>query len=210
MIKLPAILAGIALAASSCATGTGSPGATLLTGITQYQGEMQRLGSSPARWPERQRAGGTLKTVITATVGVSPEFYRLVDLDLRKREFAVTIRETSVRPERLKEMQEELAQMNDEIAALKPVIRSQLAALRLQEGPERGVEDAAVRGLISLSLEGFSANGGFGGRSTKVGGFTVTDMGSFSVVQAPDGRPFRCSLYGMPEDGAGVRCNPLE
>ena len=59
-----------------------------------------------ARWPERQRAGGTLKTTITATVGGSPEFYRLVDLDIRKREFIVTMRETSVRPDRVKEMNE--------------------------------------------------------------------------------------------------------
>ena len=98
-----------------------------MSGLTQYQGEMQRIGSSASRWPERQRVGGALKTTITTTVGGSAEFYRLVDLDIRKREFIVTMRETSVRPDRIKEMNDELAQMNDEIEALKPVVRTQLA-----------------------------------------------------------------------------------
>jgi hypothetical protein len=195
----------------ACTTATLSPSATLLSGIHQYQGEMQRLGSSPARWPERQRAGGTLKTIITATVGGSGEFYRLVDLDVRKREFNVTMRETSVRPDRLKEMSDELAQMDDEIAALKPVIRTQLAALYLYEDPERRVEDAATRGLISLALDGFSSNGGTRGietPSTKVGQFLVTDLGAFSIVRAPDGQTFRCFIFGLPEEGAGMKCEP--
>jgi hypothetical protein len=51
--------------------------------MQQYQGEMQGAGNSTARWPERQQVGGALKTVITATVGGSKEFYRLVDLDIR-------------------------------------------------------------------------------------------------------------------------------
>ena len=174
---------------------------------------MQRLGGAEARWPERQRAAGSLKTVITGTIGASPEFYRLIDLDMRKREFALTIRETSVRPDRRREMEDEMAQMNDEIAALKSVIRSQIAAMRFEENPERRVEDAAVRGLISLSIEDFSANGGSRGiesPSIKVGQFAVTNMGSFSVVRAPDGRSFRCLLFGRPEDGAGIKCDPVQ
>lgn len=206
MLLLPAVAGFL-----GCTTATLSPGATLLSGIHQYQGEMQRLGNSPTRWPERQRAGGTLKTIITATVGGSAEFYRLVDLDIRKREFNVTMRETSVRPDRLKEMNEELAQMDDEIAALKPVIRTQVAALHFQDDPERRVEDAATRGLISLALDGFSSNGGTRGLetpSTKVGQFVVTDLGSFAIVRAPDGQTFRCFVYGLPEDGAGMKCEP--
>ena len=64
--------------------------------------------------------------MITAIIGASPEFYRLVDLDLRKREFNITLRQSNVRPERVKEMTDELAQMDEEIAALKPVIKTQL------------------------------------------------------------------------------------
>ena len=174
---------------------------------------MQRLGSSAARWPERQRAGGTLKTVITGTVGGMTEFYRLVDLDIRKREFTVTMRETSVSPDRLQEMKDELAHMNDEIAALKPVVRTQLAALRMESGPERRVEDAATRGLISLALDAFSSNGGGRGLeapSTQVGPYIVADLGGFSTVRTPEGRTFRCVLFGAPEEGAGIKCEPIK
>lgn len=172
---------------------------------------MRKLGSSPSRWPERQRAGGTLKTTITTTVGGSAEFYRLVDLDVRKREFIVTMRETSVRPDRVKEMNDELAQMNDEIAALKPVIRTQLAALRVESEPNQRIEEAATRGLLSLALDGFSSNGGargFEAPSTKVGQYLVADHGTFSTVRAPDGQTFRCVLFGVAEEGSGIRCEP--
>jgi len=203
---------GILLWASGCSsTGNYTPGATLLYGMTEYQGEMQRLSSSATRWPERQRAGGALKTVITGTVGGSPEFYRLVDLDIRKTEFVLTLRDTSVRPDRIKEMKEELVQMNDEIAALKPVVRTQLAALRVHGEANERIEEAATRGLLSLALEGFSSNGaarGLEAPSTKVGQFVVTDLGKFSTVRAADGHLFRCFMFGVPEEGAGVKCEP--
>ncbi len=173
---------------------------------------MQRVGSSPSRWPERQRVGGTLKTTITTTVGWSPEFYRLVDLDVRKREFIVTLRESSVRPDRVKEMNDELEQMNDEIAALKPVIRTQLAALRAESEPNKRIEDAATSGLLSLALDGFSSNGGargFEAPSTKVGPYLVTDHGGFSTVRVPEGQTFRCVVFGVAEEGSGIRCEPI-
>src|SRR5688572_23451914 len=135
-----ALLFLIGIGLSGCSTTNLTPGATLLSGLTQYQGEMQRIGSSASRWPERQRVGGALKTTITTTVGGSAEFYRLVDLDIRKREFIVTMRETSVRPDRIKEMNDELVQMNDEIAALKPVVRTQLASLRVESEPNQQIE----------------------------------------------------------------------
>lgn len=200
------------LALGGCSTATLTPGATLLAGLNQYQGEMRRLGNAASRWPDRQRAGGALKTTVTVTVGASPEFYRLIDLDIRKRDFTATLRETSLQPERIKEMNEELAQMNDEIAALKPVIRTQIASLNFQSDPARRVEDAATRGMISLALDGFSANGGARGLdapSTKVGPYIVTDLGSFTTVRGPDGQNFRCVLIGGGEDGAGIQCEPL-
>ena len=214
MTNRPLLCLWVAIGFAGCSAATLTPGATLLSGLSQYQGEMQRLGNSVARWPERQRAGGTLKTVITGTVGGLPEFYRLVDLDIRKREFIVTMRETSVNPDRLQEMKDELAQMNDEIAALKPVVRTQLAARRMETDPERRVEDAATRGLISLALDAFSSNGG-GGRgfeapSTQVGPYIVTDLGGFSTVRTREGQNFRCSLVGAPEEGAGIKCEPIK
>ena len=206
-----ALLFGILIGISGCATVTYTPNATLLFGLAQYQGEMQRLINSSTRWPERQRAGGTLKTIITVTIGRSPEFYRLVDLDIRKREFVLTMRDTSLRPDRVKEMTDELVQMDDEIAALKPVIRTQLAAPRIESEPGQRIEDAATRGMLSLALDGFSANStarGFEAPSTKVGPLVVTDLGSFSMVRTPEGHMFRCFLFGVPEEGAGVKCEP--
>jgi hypothetical protein len=153
-----------------------------------------------------------LKTIVTATMGGSAEFYRLIDLDIRKKEFVATLRETSVRPERASEMTEEIARMNDEIAALKPAIRTQLAALQFAADPERRVEEAAARGLVSLALDAFSSNGGARGseaRSTQAGPFLVTDMGSFATVRGPDGQSFRCHVFGAVEDGAGMKCEAL-
>lgn len=174
---------------------------------------MHSLGASPLRWPDRQRAGGTLKEIITVTVGASPEFFRLIDLDIRRREFEITMRETQLPAERLKEMKAELVQMNDEIGALKPVIRTQLASLRLDSQVEPAVEEAATRGLLSLALEEFSSNGGERGLeapSTKVGRYVVTDLGSFATVRAPDGQSFRCVVFGVAEEGAGMKCDPVK
>ena len=160
MVNRWLLLLCCSIAMCGCSTVTPSPGPTLLFGLSQYQSEMQSLGGSPARWQERQRAGGTLKTIVTATIGGSPEFYRLIDLDVKKREFVVTMRHTAVRADRMREMEEEMARMNDEIAALKPVVRTQLAALLPQGDPEQRVENAATGGLLSLALDAFSSNGG--------------------------------------------------
>jgi hypothetical protein len=213
MINRGLLLLMVAVGLFGCSATAFTPGATLLAGLTQYQGEMQRLGGSSSSWPERQRVGTTLKTIITATVGGSREFYRLVDLDIRKKEFTVTMREASVRPDRVKEMTNEVAQMNDEIAALKPVIRTQLAALRLQSEPSQPVEEAATRGMLSLALDGFSSNGkarGFEAPSTRVGEFVVTDLGAFSTVRDRAGQMSRCFLFGAPEEGAGLKCEPAK
>ncbi len=147
-----------------------------------------------------------MKTIITTTVGGSPEFYRLVDLDVRKREFIVTMRETTVRPDRVKEMNDELEQMNDEIAALKPVIRTQLAALRIESEPNQRIEAAATRGLLSLALDGFSSNGGargFEAPSTKVGQYLVTDHGGFSTCARPRAKLFAARFSALLKKAPG-------
>jgi len=211
MTKIKPLLFLLLIGAAGCASGTYTPGATLLSGMQQYQGEMQRLGNSTSRWPERQQAGGNLKTIITATVGGSAEFYRLVDLDLRKREFMITMRETSLRADRLQEMKDELAKMNQEVATLKPIIRAQVAVLPVQrEAPQR-VEGVATMGLLTLALDVFSSSGAspLEAPSTKVDQYVVTNLGSFSTVRSPDGQSFRCSMFGLPEEGAGVKCEPL-
>ncbi len=196
----------------SCASGTLSREATLLTGLHQYQGDMLRAGGQTSRWPDRQRAAGELKTLITGTVGASSEFYRLVDLDLRKREFTVTMRENTLPADRLKEMKEELVRMEEEIAALKPAVKTQLTAIS-QYAQAAQIDGIATLGLLGIALDGFSSSGaarGLDGPSTKVGQYLVTDLGLFATVRSPEGQSFRCNLFGNPEEGAGIHCEPLK
>ena len=191
-----------------CSTANISRGGTLLYGLNQYHSDMQRAGNQLSNWPARQQAAGEFKTVITGMIGASPEFYRLVELDLRKREFTITLRETNVRPERKKEMTDELAQMEEEIAALRPVVKTQLTAQRLHEQPD-GIDAIATLGLLGIALDGFSAsasNRGLESPSTKVGQYLVTDFGRFASVRAASGQTFRCNVFGNLDDGAGVRC----
>ena len=195
-----------------CSAGNLTPGATLLAGMQQYQGDMQSLGGSPSRWPERQQAAGTLKTVVLATLGGSREFYRMVDLDLRKTEFAIAMHQTTLRADRLQEMKDELVKMNDEVVALKPIVRAQIATIPIQGDAQQRVEGAATRGLLTLSLDAFSASDARSveARSTKVDQYVVTDLGSFSTVRSPEGQNFRCTVFNVPEEGGWIKCDPVK
>jgi hypothetical protein len=200
----------LAFAFSGCSTPNVSRSGTLLSSLTDYQLDMQSISSS-SRWPERQRVAGTLKTVITGTVGASPEFYRLVDLDLRKREFTATMRDTNLRPDRLREMQDELVVMDEEIAALKPVVKTQLTAVA-SHSPGDPIENAATLGLLGMAVDNFSVTGRARGPeapSTRVGQFLVTDLGTFSTVRTPEGQSYRCNVFSVPEEGGGIRCQPV-
>jgi hypothetical protein len=212
MIDSKALLVLFLLMLCACSTGTVTPGATLLSGMTDYQGEMQRAGSSPDRWPDRQRAGGILKTIITATVGGSTEFNRLVDLDVKKREFTITMRDGSVRADRMQEMKEELVKMDEEIEALKPIVRSQVVAIPLRGESQQRVESAATLGLLTLAVDGFSSARprALEAPSTKIDQYLVTDLGSFATVRAPDGQTHRCTIYSIADEGAGLRCEPVK
>lgn len=194
-----------------CATGQVSLGPTLLSGMQRYDGEMQSIGSSGSRWPERQRAGGALKTVITGTIGGSREFYRLVDLDIKRREYLIALRETSLRADRLQEMKDELVSMSEETNRLKPIVKAQMAALPAPQDAQ-WVERIAAQGLLSLALDSFSNDGARASDtpSTKIDGHVVTDMGTFSTVRSPEGHSYRCSLYGAGEEGSGIRCEPVK
>jgi hypothetical protein len=195
-----------------CAAGNVSPGPTLLTGIKQYEAEMLHYGNSSQRWPERQRAAGALKTVILVTLGESREFYRLVDMDLKRREYLVTMRETSLRPGRLQEMKTELADMVKEADRLKPVVQAQMAALPAPPEGQR-VEAIATQGLLKLALDAlFPANSarGLEAPSAIVDQHMVTDLGAFSTVRAPGGQTYRCALFGVEDEGAGMRCEAIK
>src|SRR5215475_10675862 len=210
MMKLNFVMVLCLAVLYGCATGNYSRSATLLSGMHYYQDEMHRTGNQTSRWPERQRVAGDFKMMITGTVGASSEFYRLVDLDLRRREFILAMREINVGPDRLQEMKDELRQMEEEVAALKPVIKTQLSSISLRNQADR-IEDIATLGLLGIALDDFSSNGARGMEppSTKVGQYLVTDLGTFSTVKAADGRAFQCAVFGNVDDGAGVRCEAV-
>lgn len=211
MMKLNLALSLACFTLSGCSTPNVSRSGTLLSSLTQYQVDMQSM-NSPSRWPERQRTAGTLKTVITATVGASPEFYRLVDLDLRKREFTATMRDTNLRPDRRREMEEEMVAMDEEIAALKPVVKTQLTMVASQEQGDR-VENIATLGLLGMEIDSFSKGGAprtAEAPSARVGQYVVTNLGTFSTVRTPEGQAYRCDVFSVPDEGGGVKCAPVK
>jgi hypothetical protein len=200
-----------------CATSNVSPGMTLLVGLNHYQAEMTRLESRPDRWFDRQRLGESLKAAYLVTMGGSREFSRLVDLDVRKREFLIALRETSLRPERVKEIREELVIIDQNITELKRVIKEQLASFELRsQGQAENVETVAAIGLLHLALDGFSTNekgtvglperGLSSSPKVNVGQYLVTDHGKLTTVSTPEGQTYRCSPILLPDEGASIRC----
>jgi len=196
-----------------CATGPVSPGMTLLAGINHYQGEMEAFGARPERWPERQRMAEFLMSTFAVTLGRSPEFKRLVELDLRKREFMIALVNLSS-SERAKEMRAELATMNEESDALKAAVKRQIAAIPVAaQEPNRRIEGFATVGLLTLAIDGFfSASNPTGAlaATTKVGPYVVTDMRDAASVQTPEGTIFRCSTFVVQDEGAGINCAPVK
>lgn len=196
-----------------CAPANVSPGMTLLVGLTGYQDEMGRTAARPERWPDRQLAAESLKTTYVVTMGGSKEFNRLVDLDLRRKEFQITLRETSVRPDRAKEMKDELATIDNDVDGFKEIIKGQVTnTLSRVQDPNQRVETVATIGLVNLALDGFSSTNarvGLSAPSTKVGPYIVTDLGGLlSTVRTPDEQIYRCITILVPEAGAGIKCEP--
>jgi hypothetical protein len=193
-----------------CASANVSPQMTFLIGLNHYQLEMARLESRPERWFDRQRLGESLKSAHLVTMGGSREFNQLVDLDVRKREFLITLRDSSLRAERAKEMRDELVTINRNIDDLKGLLRTQLSHVELlSEGLDQKVETVAAIGLLHLALERFSANSTPSSpRFVKIGNYLVADHGSLATVSAAEGETHRCSTILVPDKGAAIRCEP--
>ena len=102
--------------------------------------------------------------------------------------------------------------MDEEIAALKPIVRSQVAAMPLHGESQQRVESAATLGLLTLAVDGFSSASprALEAPSTKIDQYLVTDLGSFATVRAPDGQTHRCTIYSIADEGAGLRCEPVK
>jgi hypothetical protein len=208
--KLFAILALIC----GCAMGAVSPGMTLLAGINHYQEEMEMFGMRSERWPERQRMGDLLKNTFAVALGRSQEFNRLVDLDLRRREFMIALSGSSLPADRVKEMKGEIGKMNEDADAFKAMVKRQIAAIPVAaQEPVKDIEGIATIGLLTLAIDGFSSTSNPTGAlaaTTKVGPYAVTDMRDAASVQTPEGTIFRCSTFVIQDEGAGIKCEPVK
>jgi outer membrane murein-binding lipoprotein Lpp len=212
IMKLKHAVYLLLLLLSGCASTTKvSPGATFLVGLNGYQDEMERLEGRPELWADRQRAGDALKRTYVATIGTSREFNRMVDLDVRRREFLITLRDLTLKPDRVKEMKDELVTMNRDVDALKEIIKGQTgnAEQRAQQQPQQ-LETVATIGLVSMAIDSFSfmtVPTGPNPPSTKVGPYVVSDFGGLlSTVTTPAGQTFRCSTLLIPDMGASIKC----
>lgn len=212
MLKTYKKLLPILVVICGCATGSVSPGMTLLAGINHYQEEMEVFGMRSERWPERQRTGDLLKSTFAVALGRSPEFNRLVDLDLRRREFTIALSGSSLPADRVKEMKSEIVKMNEDADAFKAMVKRQIAAIPVAaQEPVKGIEGIATIGLLTVAIDGFfSASNPTGASApiTKVGPYIVTDMGGSAAVQTPQGQIYRCSTFLVQDEGAGIKCEP--
>ena len=195
-----------------CTSTTVSPGMTLLAGLNNYQNEMERLGGALERWPDRQRLARSIKTAHLATLGGSKEFDRLVDLDLKRREFLITMQNQTLDPRRAQEMKQELVQIDDQLEGLKRVVKGQMARAEFREPSQpQKIETIATIGLLNLAIDSIAVPipaTVSAVPSTQVGPFIVSDEGNFSTVQTPDGQIFRCRTTMAAEVGASIKCDP--
>ena len=212
MLKLKMTLFPLLLVLFGCSTANTNPGATFLVGLNGYQEEMEKLEERPERWFDRQRAGDALKKTYSATFGSSKEFNRMVDLDVRRREFIITLRASPVNPERAKEMKDELALMNKDLDVLKEIVKGQAANIELRAQQPQQVETFALIGLIHMAMDSFASMAipsGPNPPSTRVGRYTVSSFdGLHSTITTPEGQTLRCKTLVYPEVGASIKCEP--
>jgi hypothetical protein len=198
----------------ACSSKSVSPGMTLVTGLNGYHDEMERLEAQEARWPERQKVGNTIRTTFLMTMGGSKEFNRLVELDVKRREYLIVLRTNSLRPDRVAEVKQELVGINSDIDALTTIVKGQVAARSTsqpQAEPQQMVESVATVGLLTMAIDTFSPNGAadVAVPSINVGGYTVIDQKNFTLVKTPQGQTFQCTTVLVQEEGAGINCGLL-
>jgi hypothetical protein len=198
---------------SACSSKTTSPGMTLLTGLNGYHEEMERLEGQAARWPDRQRVGNTIMTTYLMTMGGSKEFNRLVELDVKRKEYRIALRANSLRPERAVEVKQELVGIDADVDALTTIVKGQVAARSISQpqAQPHQIEDIATLGLLTMAIDNFSPNGArdVGVPSINVGGYTVIDQKNFTLVKTPQGQTFQCTTVLVQEEGAGINCAPV-
>jgi hypothetical protein len=176
-----------------------------LQSLNDYHREIEQLEKHPERWPYRSSAKEKLKTRHRATLGESQEFNRLVDLDFTRRELAITLKDPSVKPDRVGEIREELIRIDGEVAALKEPVKARMADTTLYN-PSEDIETLAAIGLLSLGVDALSSAAG-SSRTTTIAGHTLTNHGDFSTLTTPSGRTYRCAYASIGEDESRLECD---
>ena len=198
----------------ACSSKSVSPGMTLLTGLNGYHDEMERLEGQEARWPERQKVGNTIRTTFLMTMGGSKEFNRLVELDVKRREYLIALKANSLRPDRAAEVKQELVGIDADIEALATIVKGQVAARSISQSepqPQQVIEGVATVGLLTMAIDNFSPNiaRDVAVPNINVGGYTVIDQKNITLVKTPQGQTFRCTTVLVQEEGAGIDCAPV-
>ena len=196
----------------ACSSKSVSPGMTLLTGLNGYHDEMERLEGQEARWPERQKVGNTIRTTFLMTMGGSKEFNRLVELDVKRREYLIALRANALRPDRAAEVNQELIKIDEEIDALSGLIKGQITRQTMSDPePQKLIEGVATVGLLSMAIDNFSQSlpQVVSVPTAMVGGYTVIDQKNIAIVKTPEGQTFRCTTSLVQEEGAGIDCAAL-
>jgi len=184
-----------------------SPGMTLLQSLNHYQDEIERFEDKPERWPNRQTMREQLKTQFRAIIGRSREFDRLVDLDFKRRELVITLKDQSLKPERAVEIKEEVAQIDKDVGNLIETVKAQIANVELYaQQPDQRIEAIAAIGLVSLRIEALSSAGKANSSITVAGQHILTDHGNFSTLRTPEGKTYRCSSILLGENAASIKC----
>jgi len=198
----------------ACSSKSVSPGMTLVAGLNGYHDEMERLEAQEARWPERQKVGNTIRTTFLMTMGGSKEFNRLVELDVKRREYRIALGANSLRPDRAEQVKQELVGIDADIDALATVVKGQVAARSISQPepqPQQVIEGIATIGLLTMAIDDFSPGlaRDVAVPSVKVGGYTVVDQKAFTIVKTPEGQTFHCTTVLVQEEGAGINCGAL-
>jgi hypothetical protein len=182
-------------------------GMMLLQSLNRYHAETEQLEQKPDRWAYRQSAKEWLKTQYRTTIGPSREFDRLADLDFKRRELVIALKDPALKPERAVEIKKDLVEMDKDIDALKEAVKAQLAnaELRSQEPSERIVALATL-GYLNLRIHALSSRNPPGPSMTVAGTHTLTDHGSFSTLSTPEGKTYRCSFISLGEDAVSIKC----
>jgi hypothetical protein len=145
-------------------------------------------------------------------MGGSKEFNRLVELDVKRREYLIALKANSLRPDRAVEVKQELVAMNAEIDSLSALVKEEVTRQAMSESaPQRVIEGVATTGLLSMAIDGFSPSlaPDVSVPTAKVGGYTVIDQKRIAIVKTPEGQLFQCTTVLVQEEGAGIDCAAL-